>query len=325
MSDIFLEQLQIPSPKYNLHSGAGSHAQQTARIITRSENALIRDNPDLVIVEGDTTTAFASSLAAAKLKVPIAHIEAGCRSFDKTLPEEINRVVISHVANLHFPPTPNCARNLLREGVDKKVINLAGHPIVDAIDLVRKKLKEITLLGKTKINPYEYYFVTLHRDFNVDDPSRLEYILRELDKVSNVRTVVFAIHPRTRKRIHEFGLTRFLGNIIKLKPVDYITSLSLIRHAYAIISDSGGLTKESCILGVPSVTLRPNTEWIETIGGYSNQLAFSKGNTLMTCVNRLERNYELAKKNLKLSQDIFGAVGVSSKIADQIMTSILSN
>jgi UDP-N-acetylglucosamine 2-epimerase len=321
MSDIFLEQLEIPSPRYNLHSGGGSHAQQTARIITRCEDALIKDTPDIVIVEGDTTTAFASSLAAAKLKVPIVHIEAGCRSFDKSLPEEINRVVISHIANLHFPPTPNCKANLLREGLSQKAIKLVGHPIVDSIDIVGEKLNEITHIGGTNINPHEYYYVTLHRDFNVDEPSRLEHILKELDKVSRIRRVVFAIHPRTRKRIHQFGLARHLRHLIKLKPVDYITSLSLIKHAYAIISDSGGLTKEGCILGTPCITLRPNTEWVETIDGYSNQLAFSKGNTLTMCVKRLEKNYDLAKKNLELLQGIFGTVGVSRKIADQILRS----
>jgi UDP-N-acetylglucosamine 2-epimerase len=321
MSDIFLDQLDIPSPKYNLHSGGGSHAKQTARIITRFEDILIKDNPDLVVVEGDTTTAFASSLAAAKLNVPIVHIEAGCRSFDKTLPEEINRIVISHVADMHFPPTPNCKANLLREGMKRRVLGPVGHPIVDSIYLVKEKLKKIKSIGRTTINNHGYCYVTLHRDFNVDDPVRLKHILVELDKVAAIRQVIFAIHPRTRKRINKFGLANHLHNFIKLKPVDYITSLSLIKHAYAILSDSGGLTKESCILGTPGITFRPNTEWVEVFDGYSNQLAFKKGNSISSCLKRLERNYDLARNNLKSLQGTFGSVGVSKKVADHIAIS----
>lgn len=318
MSDIFLKQLEIPLPKYNLQAGGGTHAEQTARIVTRCETTLIKEKPDLLVVEGDTTTAFAASLAAAKMNVPIAHIEAGCRSFDKTLPEEVNRVLISHITDIHFPPTANCRSNLLREGISKKGIGPIGHPIVDSIDLVKEKLKNLTSIGRTKIVPQEYCYVTLHRDFNVDNPTRLEHILTELKNVALTKEVVFAIHPRTRKRINKFGLAKHLNNFIKLKPVDYITSLSLIKHAYAIISDSGGLTKESCILGTPCITVRPNTEWVEIFDGYSNQLAFKRGNSIGSCLKRLERNYDLAKKNLKSLQGTFGSVGVSKKIANHI-------
>lgn len=318
MSGIFLKQLDIPEPHYNLQAGGGSHAQQTARMITGCETALMRDSPDLVIVEGDTTSAFASALAAVKIGMPVVHIEAGCRSYDKTLPEEVNRVVISHVARLHFPPTPNCQNNLLKEGISRSAMKLIGHPIVDSINLVRNKIHMIKHIARTKIEAEDYYYVTLHRDFNVDDPLRLKHILRELAKVATKRPVIFPVHPRTKKRIAQFNLRKHLHDIKTLPPVDYITSLSLIKNAYAIITDSGGLTKEGCLFGVPCITLRHNTEWVETLDGYSNQLAFVRGNTIMKCVENLDRNYDKAKRNVRSLQGIFGKIGVSSRIANII-------
>jgi UDP-N-acetylglucosamine 2-epimerase len=312
MSDIFLQQLNIPEPKYNLHGSGESQAQQIATIVKGCESALLKDKPDLVIVEGDTTSAFASALATANSKIPVVHVEAGCRSFDKTLPEEVNRVLISHIANLHFAPTHNCKTNLLNEGIKDKQIHLEGHPIVDSINMVKEKLRKPESIDP-KLN--DYYYVTLHRDFNVDTPSRLEHILGELVKVSKKKPVIFPVHPRTRKRIDQFGLAKYLDVVKAMMPVDYITSLSLIKNAYAIISDSGGLTKEGCLLGTPCITLRPNTEWIETLNEYSNQLAFSKGNSIMTCVQNLDRNYDAAKQNIRALQGLFGSAGVSARIA----------
>lgn len=315
MSEVFLEEFDIPQPKYNLCAGGGTHAQQTARMITRCEAVLLKDSPNLIVVEGDTTSALASAFAAATKNIPIVHIEAGCRIFDKTLPEELNRVMITHVSSLHFPPTSNCKSNLLNEGVAKNCIGHVGHPIVDSINFVKSKTGKVDHLGVCK---NEYYYVTLHRNFNVDDPVRLEQTLDELVKVASRRPVIFTVHPRTRKRIRQFGLTRYLRKMQSMKPVDYVTSLSLIKNAYAVISDSGGLTKESALLGTPCITLRPNTEWIETQRGYCNQLAFSKKNTILKCVENLDRNYDATKKGLRSIQNILGKTGVSAKIAQAI-------
>lgn len=315
MSDIFLKQLDIPKPRHNLHAGGGSNARQTAAMLTRCEAAFMGDNPDLLVVEGDTNSAFSSALAAAKIKVPIVHIEAGCRTFDKTLPEEINRVLISHVASLHFAPTQNCKVNLLAEGINYEAVNLVGHPIVDSINIVRDRLRKITYLDGTNVEPHSYYYLTMHRDFNVDDPTRLEYILGELGKIAMKKQIIFSVHPRTRRRIRQFGLEKYLRNMKTTRPLDYVTSLSLAKNAYAIISDSGGLTKEGCLFGVPCITLRRNTEWIETLYGNSNQLAFGKGNTIRSCVERLDKNFDKVKKNLRALRGLFGMIGVSTRIA----------
>ncbi|RMF28984.1 MAG: UDP-N-acetylglucosamine 2-epimerase (non-hydrolyzing), partial [Candidatus Nitrosothermus koennekii] len=308
MSDIFIEQLNIPEPYRDLESKSGTHAQQTSRIMVRCEEALIEDRPDIIIVKGDTNSALGAALAAAKLKIPIIHIEAGCRAFDRTLPEEINRVIITHITTLHFPPTMNCKNNLLREGIDEDDIGVIGHPVVDSINLLADKISN-------NIHKNEYYYVTIHRDFNTDNKDRLEHILSTLNEVAEDRDVIFAIHPRTKKKIEEYGFNKLLSNIIIKPPVDYITSLSLIKHAYAVITDSGGLTKESCILGTPLITLRPNTEWIETLQGYANQLAFADGNNILECIKRLDDHYEEAKESIR-RLNIFGKVGISKHIVD---------
>ncbi|MDE1766236.1 MAG: UDP-N-acetylglucosamine 2-epimerase (non-hydrolyzing) [Thaumarchaeota archaeon] len=317
MSDVFMKQLEIPKPHQNLNAGGGTFAEQISTILTGCECLLKKDQPDILLVEGDTNTAFASALAAANAKIPVVHIEAGCRSFDKSLPEEVNRVLISHITDIHFPPTQNCRQNLLKEGIKEDAIKFVGHPIVDSVNLIKNKLRDSSKLG-LDIEANKYYYVTIHRDFNTDDPSRLERILKELSKISEKKKIIFPIHPRTKSRIEQFGLVKYLQNITAILPVDYITSLSLTRNAYAVISDSGGLTKECCLFGIPYVSLRPNTEWIETLTGYSNQLAFKHGNTIAGCIENLVKNYEIAKQNMRSLQGLFGNVGVSGKIADQI-------
>ena len=309
MADIFMEQLRIPEPHRNLESKSGTHAQQTSRIMLRCEEALMEDKPDIIIVKGDTNSALGAALAAAKLKIPIVHIEAGCRSFDKTLPEEINRVIITHISTLHFPPTTNCKANLIKESIKEENIGIVGHPVIDSINLLSGKIKSI--------RDDNYYYLTIHRDFNTDNKDRLRYILTSIDKIKD-REVIFPVHPRTKKRIEEYGLNKLLTNITIIPPVDYITSLSLLKNAYAAITDSGGLTKEACILSIPLITLRPNTEWIETLQGYANQLAFADGNDILGCIKRLDENYEEAKDSMR-ALNIFGKVGISRDIVDSIL------
>lgn len=317
MSDIFMDQLDIPPPHENLNAGGGTFPQQVSAILEGCDGLLERDRPDMLVVEGDTNTAFASALAAANKKIPVVHIEAGCRSFDKTLPEEVNRVLISHITDMHFPPTMNCKKNLLDEGIKENEIGIVGHPIVDSVDLVKNRLRNPADLG-LGVEEGGYYFVTIHRDFNTDNRERLEHILKELSRVAEKRKIVFPVHPRTKNRIEQFGLGKLMEKIKTIPPVDYITSLSLTRGAYAVISDSGGLTKESCIFGVPYISLRPNTEWVETLAGNANQLAFGKGNTIGGCIENLDRNYDAARNSMISLQNLLGERGLSAKMASQI-------
>lgn len=318
MSEIFVKQLKIPKPHCNLKSGSGSHAEQTSRILVGCEKILLKDMPDVLIVEGDTTTSFAAALAASKIKIPIVHIEAGCRIFDKNMPEEINRIIISCLSSLHYAPTNSCRKNLINEGINIKNIRLFGHPLIDAINLVKDKISKITEINGIKFYNSDYYYVTIHRDFNTDNPKILQKILQNLSKLAKQRKIIFPIHPRTKKRIEEFGLERHLDSIISLPPVDYITSLSLTKNAYGIITDSGGLIKESTIFSVPCISLRPNTEWIETLKGNANQLAFVRNNSIEVCVKRLHRNYSKITQNCKSLHSLLGKPGVSQRIVKDI-------
>jgi len=319
MSEVFFNQLEIPKPHRNFEIGSGLHGEQTSKIITKCEQSLLEDSPDVIIVEGDTTSSFAAALTAVKLKIPIIHLEAGCRAYDKNIPEEINRIVISHISSLHFPPTETCKNNLIKEGIDPKEIKFIGHPLVDSVNLVREKMKPISEILNLDLSESNYFFVTVHRDFNTDNPNRLESILKTLDEISKDRTIIFPIHPRTRKNITKFHLEKYLERIISLPPVDYLTSLTLIKNAYAVISDSGGLSKECSIFAIPHISLRENTEWIETLNGFANQLAFSKDNTILNCLNNLNSNYLEIKKTCISMKSLLGNSGTSKKIVDEIL------
>lgn len=323
MSEIFFDELSIPEPDTNFEVAADSvsHAEQTGMIMIKAEKSLLSDKPDIVVVEGDTNTTLAVALAASKLKLKVAHIEAGGRCFDKTLPEELNRVLLADLADIHYAPVESHKKNLLHEGVDNSAIHVLGHPVVDSIAIVSSRLKERFPSEKMELG--NYFYVTLHRDFNVDNPLKLQSILKDLSELAEKRTVVFPIHPRTQKCIQEFGLSDSLHNITTMRPIGYVESLSLIKHAYAVISDSGGLLKESMVFGTPMITLRPNTEWPEVAQGFANQLAFARGNSITKCVQLLTRNYDVAKVSMKKFSTYLGTPNkVASNIASH-MRSIL--
>lgn len=319
MASIFLDQLHIDNVEHNLEVGSGSHAMQTARILTRFERVLESEMPDLVLVEGDTTSAFAAALAAVKLKIKVAHVEAGCRNYDRKLPEEVNRVLISHMADEHFPPTLNCKLNLIKEGIPEDSIRAVGHPILDSIKSVSSLIDSANKLTELGLQKKTFVYFTLHRDFNVDDSSRLESILKEMGMLAESMQVIFALHPRTRARIRKFGLLKLLAPFNTLRPVDYITSLSLTKNSFCVVSDSGGLTKESAILGTPCVTLRPDTEWTETTQGLGNQLAFAPGNTISKCFGRIQKDYRRAVVDSSKSRLLFGKPGISRKITKELI------
>uniref|UniRef100_A0A7C4QQ71 UDP-N-acetylglucosamine 2-epimerase (Non-hydrolyzing) n=1 Tax=Schlesneria paludicola TaxID=360056 RepID=A0A7C4QQ71_9PLAN len=268
MSDIFFQQLDIPAPDVFLGVGSGTHAQQTAQVLVKFEEALLARRPDWVLVYGDVNSTVAAALVCAKLGVPVAHVEAGLRSFDRTMPEEINRVVTDQLADLLLTPSADGDANLLREGIPPQRIHRVGNVMIDT--LVRL-LPQARLPALPLTKPFA--LVTLHRPSNVDDSETLRRILTTLVELSERCQMVFPVHPRTRQRIADLRLPlphdhRFL----LLEPLGYVECLALQQHAAAIITDSGGIQEESTYLGVPCLTLRQNTERPITVTEGTNTL-----------------------------------------------------
>jgi len=274
MDKIFFEQLDLLSPSYNLDVGSGTQGAQTAAILTGTENVLLKHPPGIVLVQGDTNTVCAGALAAAKLHIPVGHVEAGLRSFDRSMPEEINRIVADHVADQLYAPTENSRQNLLHEGIPAEKITVTGNTVVDAVQQnIRIAQQKVHPVEELDLTPGNYFLVTAHRAENVDDPIRLAEILTGLKKVSSHFSlpVIFPMHPRTQKMVHEFSLST--EGIRVIDPVGYLEFLILESMASLLLTDSGGIQEESCILHVPCVTLRENTERPETIDVGSNVLA----------------------------------------------------
>lgn len=267
----FFEQLGLPAPDRNLHSGSGTHAEETARILEGVERFIEKEKPGSVLVEGDTNTVLAGSLAASKGRVLLGHVEAGLRSGDRRMPEEINRIVADHVSDILFAPTYIARENLQREGINERSIHTTGNTIVDAIK------HDIPLANKAQlaidVPTSGYLLLTLHRQENVDDRGRLKRVLGAISSTSSRLGIplLYPIHPRTRKRIAQFGLK--LGDSIKaVPPQGYFEFLKLMQGAGLVLTDSGGVQEETCILKVPCVTIRDNTERPETIKAGSNVL-----------------------------------------------------
>ena len=254
LSDVFFSQLEIPAPDVNLGVGSGTHARQTADIMTGFEPVLLEKKPDVVLVYGDVNSTVAAALVCAKLLVPVAHIEAGLRSFDRTMPEEVNRIVTDRLADVLFTPSEDGDENLLREGVSPEKIHRVGNVMIDS--LVR--LLPAASRCPTNGFPQRFALVTLHRPSNVDDSETLKSILESLLAVNDQLDVVFPVHPRTRNRISQFGLST--KQLHLLEPAPYIEFLALQRRATAVITDSGGIQEETTYLQVPCLTLRSNTE-----------------------------------------------------------------
>jgi len=262
----FFNELQLPRPKYHLNVGSGTHAEQTGNIMTGVEKVLLEDPPDLVLVQGDTNTVLAAALAASKLHHAIGHVEAGLRCFDRRLPEEINRVVTDHISDYLFAPTTEAVKNLRHEGIDEHKIHLTGNTIVDAVqqnlELSREKYDVAQRFG---LEPGEYFLVTFHRPENVDSPTTLSELMNGLNSIHDEFSmpVVFPMHPRTKKQMTAMGVSP--GSLHIIDPVGYLEFLQFEAHARCILTDSGGIQEESCILGIPCVTVRKNTERPETL------------------------------------------------------------
>jgi len=254
LSDVFFSELSMPEPDVNLEVGSGSHAWQTAEVMTRFEPLVLERKPDVVLVYGDVNSTVAAALVCSKLLIRVAHIEAGLRSFDRTMPEEINRIVTDGIADLLFTPSEDGDVNLQREGIPPEKIYRVGNVMIDSL----VQLLPAAMRCSTNGLPERYALVTLHRPSNVDDSASLRSILQALLEVNEQLEVVFPVHPRTRQRIEQFGINAKMLRL--LEPVPYIEFLSLQRHAAVVITDSGGIQEETTYLGVPCLTLRGNTE-----------------------------------------------------------------
>ena len=278
MDKVFFEELRIPKPHYHLGVGSGSHARQTGLMLERIEAVLEKEKPEIVVVYGDTNSTLAGALAAAKLKIPVAHVEAGLRSYNRAMPEEINRLLTDHLSTILFCPTSKAIQNLSREGIkDRKtrvVINV-GDVMYDSIlfysHLAEQRstiLKDLSLLSNTPnselVTP-NYYLVTLHRAENTDDPKRLKSILKALKELGKDIPMIFPLHPRTKKMMEIYHLLGEAKGVKLIKPVSYLDMLKLEKNAKAILTDSGGIQKEAYWFRVPCFTLRKETEWVETI------------------------------------------------------------
>jgi len=269
MSDVFFRELGMPQPDINLDVGSGSHAVQTAQIMTRFEQVVEKTKPDLVLVYGDVNSTVAAALVCAKLLIPVGHVEAGLRSFDRTMPEEINRLLTDQIADLLFTPSKDGDENLLKEGVAKEKIHLVGNVMIDTIVRLLPKAQGEGLKAKLVGNG-NYALVTLHRPSNVDESVMLGNIIKTLEEISLEIPIIFPIHPRTRKLLSEISLKTNNQRLKLIDPVGYIEFLSLQENATVVITDSGGIQEETTYLGVPCLTVRENTERPITVEAGTN-------------------------------------------------------
>lgn len=274
MSAVFFDEMRIPTPQYQLELGGLGHGAMTGRMLEKIEEIVQKEKPDWVLVYGDTNSTMAGALAAVKLHVPVAHVEAGLRSFNRAMPEEINRIVSDHVASLLFAPTEVAVRNLANEGISGAKVVRSGDVMYDAA-LFYSRMGQHDVVRSLGLRQGGYFLATIHRQENVDDPQRLETIVRALSRCARELPVVLPIHPRTRKKLAATGLEQLVDSqqLRLIDPVGYLEMVQLEQHARTILTDSGGVQKEAYFFGVPCVTIRHETEWVELVECGANRLA----------------------------------------------------
>lgn len=309
MDRIFFMELGIPKPDYHLGIGSGSHGHQTGEMLKKIEDVLLKEKPDVALVFGDTNTTLAGALAATKLHIPVAHVEAGLRSFDKKMPEEVNRVLVDHCSDLLLCPTRTAVENLKKEGLVRGV-HLTGDVMADILkDCLRIAVKDSKILEELDLKPKGYHLATVHRAENTDDPGRLKSIIDALCRIENV---VFPCHPRTEKRLREDGLWARLNEGVKvIKPVGYLGMLLLEKNAKKILTDSGGVQKEAYMLKVPCITMRDETEWVETVEDGWNVLVGAEAERIVKAAISFEPETE--------QREMFGKGDASQRIVKAIL------
>lgn len=336
MSKVFFDQLNIPEPNFHLEIGSGTHGSQTGKMLIQLEAVLLEEKPDWVLIYGDTNSTLAGAVVCAKQHIPLAHIEAGLRSFDKRMPEEINRILADHCSHILFCPTKTAIQNLRKEGfrnlpLGSKLISTApqkssttltsplvlniGDIMLDTLLLSKKvALEKSTIISKLSLESREFYLATIHRAGNTDDPIVLANILTALIQVSQKKTVILPIHPRTAKNLKTLPVQNTSPQLRIIEPLDYLDMINLEMHAKKVITDSGGVQKEAFLLGTPCVTLRSETEWPETLKGGRNILAGTNKNSIVKCV--FKPSPDTKSNNPSLS--VFGH-GQSSRLIIEIL------
>jgi len=300
MSKLFFVELGMKSPDVNFNVGSGTHGQQTAKIIIKYESYILKHPPDLVIVFGDVNSTIACSLAASKLNIPIAHVESGLRSYDWTMPEEINRVLTDRLSTLLFTTSPEAETNLNKEGIYKNIFYV-GNTMIDTLVFLKNNFNSSKILNELKINR-EYCLLTFHRPSNVDNKNNLKKLINSLQKITNKLDCVFPVHPRTKVKLEEFDL---INKLIKNKhfhlidPIGYIDFMHLQQNASIVITDSGGIQEETTFFGVPCLTVRENTERPITVSKGSNKLIGTEYDNIPLEVNlvlsEIEKSFSIPK------------------------------
>ena len=298
MSDAFFADLELPAPDVTLGVGSGSHAAQTARVMQAIEPVLVECRPDLLMVVGDVNSTLAAALVAAKLGIPVAHVEAGLRSRDRTMPEEVNRILTDQIADVLFTTEQSGNENLIREGIPAHKIHFVGNVMIDSLLRSLPLAERSTVLERLSLSAARYVVVTLHRPFNVDDPVTLREILDALSELARDLPVVFSVHPRTRERILAMGFRAAGTDLRLIEPLGYVDFLRLYSVAALVVTDSGGLQEETTYLGVPCLTLRPNTERPITITHGTNRLVASNRDAIVrearSCLRTAAKNSRVA-------------------------------
>lgn len=289
LDEVFFEQLELAEPDINLGVGSGTHGEQTAEMLRGVERVLADVDPDVVVVQGDTNSALAGALAASKMEPEIAHVEAGLRSFDRSMPEETNRVIIDHVADHLFAPTEKSREYLVREGVSKLKITVTGNTVVDALERIRDVARrQSTVLDDLELAAGRYLLMTAHRQENVDDSDRFRSLLDGAARAGREHglEVVYPIHPRARGRLEEFEID-VPDPIRTVEPLDYLDFVRLLSTSAAVLTDSGGVQEEACVLGIPCITMRDNTERPETTDVGANRLSSSDPDRIARAVTEM--------------------------------------
>lgn len=307
MSDVFFDALGLRQPDHHLGIGSGGHGAQTGAMLAAIEGILVSDTQDAMLVYGDTNSTLAGALAAAKLHIPVVHVEAGLRSFNRKMPEEVNRVLTDHVSSLLYCPTPTAVDHLRNEGI-KHGVHMVGDVMKDALDYwgARNK-RQVGALNEFGLKSGDYYLATVHRAENVDNPARLDAILEAFAQLD--KTVVLPVHPRTRNMLERSG--KSLPETVRaIEPVGYLEMLELETGAKALLTDSGGVQKEAYMLGIPCITMRDETEWVETVQTGWNTLVGADTDKILTAVDSLDRTLP--------HPDLYGDGHASDRIAQTL-------
>jgi len=310
MSKVFFSDLNLPKPDKNLGVGSGTHAVQTGRMMAELEKVFLEENPDLIVVVGDVNSTLAAAIASVKLGKPVAHVEAGYRSFDMRMPEEVNRVLVDRISQLLFAPTENAVLNLMNEGMKRESIHFVGNIMIEALLSHRERAEESRILENLGIKEREYCVATIHRPQNVEDKKNLKSIMEALYDAPF--PVVFPAHPRTKEAMNRYNLLINGDNVIVIKPLGYLDFMKLLSCAVCVMTDSGGVQEEALALQVPCLTLRETTERVETLKAGANTLCGLDMKRIKTCLS------EALESTREFEIPLFWDDRVSKRIADVI-------